>query len=133
MNAMELWPRKYIVAEDITQDVVLTIVSLQIEDLKGNGKEMGGVLYFREAKKGMVLKPTNGLRIIAMYGKETDSWTGKTITLYPSETDYNGKSVPCFRVREKLPEQQQPTAPVNGADSPESVTKESPQASGVGF
>jgi hypothetical protein len=59
---------------------------------------------FQEFDRGMVINRTNLKRIIAMYGNETDTWVGKRITLYESETDFNGRTVPCIRVREKKPE-----------------------------
>ena len=58
-------------------------------------------MYFLEVPRGLVLNRTNVKRIINLYGNDTDQWTGKKLTLYPSEADFAGNVVPCIRVREK--------------------------------
>ena len=108
MYANDLFPSKYIAAHDLRgTDTVVTIKEVAIEEL--NGKDGGattkkGVMYFTEFERGMVLNKTNGRRIIALYGDETDKWIGQPITLYPSETDFGGETVPCIRVRTDAPE-----------------------------
>ena len=55
--------------------------------------------YFQDHDKGLVLNVTNTRAIEAAYGAETDDWVGKSIELFGSETPFQGKSVPCVRVR----------------------------------
>jgi len=65
----------------------------------GQGDDVRPVVHFREIDKGLVLNKTNAKRICARYGKETEGWEGKTVTLYPSETEFGGETVECIRVR----------------------------------
>ena len=69
----------------------------------GEEKQEKGVIYYEEFSRAMVLNRTNLKRIVGIYGNDTDEWTGKQISLYPSETDFGGRTVPCIRVREKAP------------------------------
>jgi hypothetical protein len=48
----------------------------------------------------MALNVTNSKKISSILGSaETDEWGGQAITLYRSETDYQGETVECIRVR----------------------------------
>lgn len=93
--------------------------SLKAEDLQGKARKLqieaydtvtfdGSekiVLNFNGAKKGLILNVTNAHRIVANLGTdEMDEWIGKGITIYPTTTEFNGKQVPCIRVKEELPE-----------------------------
>ena len=100
MKATELCPSPHIAADDLDGDTQVTIDRVDFHEV-GDEREKKGVLYFREFVRAMVLNRTNLTRIIAQHGNDTDTWTGKQITLYPSETDYGGKTVACIRVREK--------------------------------
>lgn len=125
MDAKKLFPTNYICDDDLQgKDVTLTMDVVKME-LMPNG-DMKGVLYFQEAQKGMTLNKTNGRRIIAMYGNETDEWKGKQVTLYPSECEYQGETVGCVRIR---PNSETP------AEQPESPAAQrgTTQSAGVGF
>jgi len=82
------------------KDVPVTIKSVGFS-IVGEEKTTKGVVLFEEFPRGLVLNRTNLKRIVARHGNETDAWVGKKITLYASETDFAGKTVPCIRVREK--------------------------------
>jgi hypothetical protein len=49
----------------------------------------------------MVMNKTNAKLIASHYGDDTDNWTGKEITLYPTTCQAFGETVPCIRVRGK--------------------------------
>jgi len=100
MRANELCPAPHLEAADFDGDTVLTIKAVDFAEV-GDEKVMKGVVYFSELKRGLVLNRTNLKRIIAQHGTDTDDWVGKKITLYPSETDFGGKTVDCIRIREK--------------------------------
>ncbi len=100
MKANELCPSPHLEAADFHGDTKVTIKSVAFKEV-GDEKVTKGVVYFDELPRGLVLNRTNLKRIIGHHGNETDAWTGKTLTLYPSETDFGGKSVECIRVREK--------------------------------
>jgi hypothetical protein len=100
MRANELCPPPHLTASDLTGDTPVTIKGVSIAEI-GEDKEKRGVVHFEEFPRGLVLNRTNLKRIIGLHGGETDEWVGKKITLYPSETDFGGRSVECIRVREK--------------------------------
>ncbi len=103
MNATELCPSPHLECADLAgKEKVVTIDRTDFHDV-GEEKQNKGVLYFREFKRAMVLNRTNLRRIIDLYGTETDDWPGKQITLYPSETDFAGRTVACIRVKEEAP------------------------------
>ena len=104
MRAVDLCPPPHLCAEDLEgQEQVVTIKDVDFEKV-GEEREEKGVIFYREHKRGMVLNRTNLLRIIALHGDETDDWKGKRITLYPSEADFGGRTVPCIRVKEQVPD-----------------------------
>lgn len=97
MRMSEAFPSNYIRAIDLKgRDVTVTISRVVMEDIGGDTKP---VLYFQGTSKGMVLNKTNANNIASMYGDESDAWSGRQITVFPSQTDFQGKSVPCIRVR----------------------------------
>jgi hypothetical protein len=99
MQATKLCPSPHLEAADLCgKDNVVTIKTVGFS-LVGEAKVNKGVVYYDEFDRGMVLNRTNLKRVIALHGAETDKWIGKKITLYPSETDFQGKTVPCIRVR----------------------------------
>jgi hypothetical protein len=100
MNIGTAFPSKYVKASEIPEEgLTLTIDRVDVEDVDGKGSHKP-VLYFRKAKKGLVLNVTNGKKIQQVCGSaETDDWSGKAITLYQSETEYAGDTVACIRVR----------------------------------
>ena len=99
MQASKLCPSPHISAEDLSGDTEVTISTVGFEVI-GEEKENRGCVKFDEFERSMVLNRTNLKRIIAHHGNDTAEWKGKKITLYPSETDWGGRTVPCIRVRE---------------------------------
>lgn len=103
MQATNLCPSPHLEAADLCgKDNVVTIEKVGFS-LVGQEKVNKGVVKFVEFDRSMVINRTNLKRVIAMHGTDTDEWIGKKVTLYPSETDFQGKTVPCIRVREKAP------------------------------
>lgn len=104
MKKSDAYPSKYLSAADLKgREFHLTITEV-IEEEIGRSKEPKPVVYFKEAKKGLALNKTNWSAIEKALGSdETDDWTGGRITLYPSETSYEGETVDCIRVRPKSP------------------------------
>lgn len=105
MNLNDMYPSKYLKAEDIDgEDAVVTVHSVQMEDMgQGEDTESRPVVYFEELDKGLVLNRTNANTVSGLHGPETDSWTGKKITLYATEVDYKGKVTLGIRVRLRAP------------------------------
>ena len=103
MRPMSLFPRKYLTAEDlagVNHDV--TIVKV-VEGTVGDDEETRPIVFFKEYEKGLCLNVTNTKRIIGLYGDEDTGWVGKRITIYPSECDFKGDTVPCIRVKKQAP------------------------------
>jgi hypothetical protein len=98
MNVHDMFPSKYVACGDLRgMDVPVRIARIDMEDVS-NG-DLKPIVYFVGMKKGLVLNRTNAKRIATMHGPETNGWLGKDITLYPSETEFKGETVPCIRVR----------------------------------
>ena len=90
------------------RDVTLTIERVTQGTLTGVGgkKNKKPVVYFKEGKekKGLGLCITNARTIAAMYGGfETEKWIGKKITLFPTTTEFGGRTVDCIRIRAMIP------------------------------
>jgi hypothetical protein len=103
MNVHSMFPSKFVAAGDLMgQDVSVVVSGVTIEEV-GAEAEKRPVVHFQGMQKGMVLNRINAKRITAMYGPEVEAWVGRPITLYPSETEYGGDTVPCIRVRQALP------------------------------
>jgi hypothetical protein len=107
MRVTELCPSPHLepldIGDRIGDERVLTIAGVDVREV-GSEKVRKGVLLFKELDRGMVLNRTNSRTIATLHGSETKEWKGKKITLYRSETPFQGKIVSCLRVRETKPE-----------------------------
>lgn len=96
MNMDEAFPSKYIKASDLRgQKHKLTIASLEMNEV---GSDMKPIVYFDGREKGLVLNKTNAGIISSKFGPESDGWIGKEVVLYPTQTQFEGKTVPAIRV-----------------------------------
>jgi hypothetical protein len=97
MDFDKLFPGRFLKAADLNgKDVTLTISAVVVDELVGDkGTEMKGLLSFAGKKKQLVLNKTNGLCLKQMFGRETDAWVGKRVTIFP--TTFNDE--PCIRVK----------------------------------
>jgi hypothetical protein len=103
MNVKTMFPSRFVAAQDLCgQAVTVVMVGIKVEKV-GSDDEQRPVLYFQGMSKGMVVNRTNARRIEQLYGSETDAWIGRPITIYPSETDFAGETVPCIRVKAEAP------------------------------
>jgi hypothetical protein len=112
MNINAAFPSKYVKAAEIPEEGArVTIDRVEMEDVDGKGA-MKPVMYFRGAKKGLVLNVTNSKKIQQLVGSaDTDNWAGVAVTLYQSETEYAGDTVACIRVRAAKSAAQAPPPP----------------------
>jgi len=103
VNINDTFPSKHLKASDLKGAIVpVTISHLEIEEI-GQKKDKKPVLYFAGKDKGLVLNKTNSKRIADLLGSpETDDWAGQKIALYPSETEFQGDTVECIRVKAAL-------------------------------
>jgi hypothetical protein len=80
------------------KDWTLTIKGSHLEEMEKEkgGTEMKGIITFSDAKRGWVANRTNMTCLSQMFGRDTDAWIGKRVTIYPTVTP---KGEPCIRVR----------------------------------
>ncbi len=83
-------------------DVTLTIEKVFVEELEGDkGKKQKGIVAFVGKTLQLVLNRTNGEALKAMFGRETDNWHGKRVTLWamPFTDSFTGEQTTAIRVR----------------------------------
>jgi hypothetical protein len=101
MDAALLTPSKYIKAVSFQgKDRTVTITGVKIEELEreDNTKEMRGLISMAETQKRWVLNVTNVKSLVALFGRETDNWLGKKVTLYPEPNEMSESGF-AIRVR----------------------------------
>ena len=101
MKTTDLFPSKYVKAEDLSSGPqTVAIRELVVEEIgQGKSRESKGVLYFHGRDKGLVLNVTNCRAIEDAYGVETDDWSGKSIELFSTKVPFKGDLVDGVRVR----------------------------------
>ncbi len=117
MKPSDIFSSKYLSAADLRErDATVTIEGATIEKMQNGEKKLA--LTFRGKEKGFLVNRTNFNSIAEALGTdETDDWEGQQITIYPSETDFQGKTVDCIRVRRKKASTA-PQAPAMPASEP---------------
>lgn len=96
MDAIALTPGQYIRAADLgvlfPKNPTWTIRRDSIEEMAslkpGAEKTVDkGVIYFVEIKQGWVMNKTNVACLIQLFGRETENWPGKRVTLCAESTN----------------------------------------------
>src|SRR4029077_6678042 len=117
-----LFDRDYIGAFDVQgRDVTVKITKVIGGELTavGGRKSKKPILYFEGKERGMICNKTNAKTVAAMFGNFTESWVGKRITLFVTQTrdPSTGGDIDCIRIR--------PTAPAaKGASQDEPATED---------
>jgi hypothetical protein len=124
MNVDAIFPSRFVKGEDIAgKKPTVTISHLTMEEM-GKDKEVNPVLWFSGGvKKGLVLNKTNTTTIASLYGKETDDWKGKKITLYTQEERHFGEMHQVIKVAKSVPVE---AAPPKQAETVMSTPKPKP-------
>ena len=101
MHYRRMYPSEFVGAWDLKVDTKCIIASVAVEKITGSdGKHVEKpIVTFEKGTKRMVLCKTNAKRIAKQHGPNTDDWTGKTITLYPTSCMAFGEETECIRVR----------------------------------
>jgi hypothetical protein len=104
MDVALLFPNNYIAAAEFGgREVTYTIVRVKVDDLEqmNGGKKKKGIVVVQETEKAWVLNRTNAECMKAMWGRETDAWIGKRVTLWPAPFTDNetGEVKPAIRIR----------------------------------
>lgn len=103
-----MYDRDYIFAFDLAgKDVTVKIVRVEAATLTGSGgrKAKKPVIFFDGKDKGLALCKTNSKTIAALYGNDTDNWLGKSITMFPTTTQFGPDTVDCIRIRPQTPKE----------------------------
>ena len=100
----EMFPSKYLKAEELGNgDVGFTIAEVNQEEV-GQEREVKFVAHFKESDKGLVLNKTNAESVFKATGcSDTVDMAGKTIALYATEVEFGGKTMMGIRVRLRPP------------------------------
>jgi hypothetical protein len=108
----DLYPTNYVSVADLNgKPCTLTIAAVTREEMP-DGK-MKPALSFKGAQKRFLLNRTNGNTLRELFG-EPDRWVGQRVELYGTTTSFQGRMVPCVRVRPASP----PGAPAAPAATP---------------
>lgn len=103
MRIGEMKESKFLKKEEVGRGVLLTIREIHKENVAGENQapDEKFIIYFNEAKKGMVLNWTNIQLIAQAIGsEETDDWIGKQIVLYEDpNVSFGGKLTGGIRCR----------------------------------
>jgi len=90
---------EYLKAEDVKQEIDVTIESVKLETIDGEQKLVVSLVGF---KKRFVLNKTNKDRLKDKYGTpETDQWINKGFILGKENVQYKGDEVPALRVKKQ--------------------------------
>lgn len=101
----------------VGRDVVMTIERVEGVEIKGVDKtERRPVVYFKGAKKGLVLNKGMGKTIKGIYGARTSGWIGQTVALYATTCAAFGDTHDVIRIRPTAPPA--PRKPRNAPDKP---------------
>ena len=120
VNINEAFPSNWIGADDLKgADITLVINKSSVQDLgQAPNTDRKLCIWFNGTEKGMTLNVINRNTIIDLYGPETDNWHGESITIYPTTTEWQGKMVPCVRVRTEKPRNSNAALPTTGQTAP---------------
>jgi hypothetical protein len=109
MKTGEVFPSKYVKAEDLSHDIEVAIERVALEDFEDpqtKKQSKKPVAYFEGKRKGLILNKTNWGLIARQFGDESDAWTGKTVTLTAVDVEAFGDIVSAVRI--KLPKGETP-------------------------
>ena len=102
MNTDDYYGGKYLKCSDLQgRSVTAKIARVAAEEM-GQKKDRKLVVYLAGSKgdeKGVVLNKTRLKPIVTAYGKETEDWVGQKITLFPSQTTFQGDIVDCIGIK----------------------------------
>jgi len=109
MKRNDAFPSRYISKEDVVEPTTFTIADVAMDVLEGDeGQKSKPVMYFTdEDAKPFILNGTNWLTIEGAYGDDSDTWAGKTVTLFNDPSVMFGKKR-VGGVRVRIPGNSQP-------------------------
>ena len=116
MNFDEMFPSRFLKASDLNGPTRLKIEAIRREEI---GDESKYVVTFVGHEKALVLNKTNAKTIAKMYGRDTDNWIGRWITLIATQVDFRGEMVDAVRVKFEPPKPRLAPKPASPPPMPE--------------
>jgi hypothetical protein len=116
----EAFPSRFYKAAEIPgHGLPLKIAKLEQEKV-GPDQELKWVMFFKGQDKQLILNGTNwDLIATALREEDSDNWVGKTIELFPTQTQFGNKMVDCIRARRHRPAAQPPKGPPPTDEGPD--------------
>lgn len=102
-----MYDKDYIGAWDFQGDTVVTIMDVQskkIKNVQTNKEDRKPIITLEGYDKRWVCNLTNGAIIAQMYGSHVEKWRGKSVTIFPTQTQAFGRMQDCIRVRPSVPD-----------------------------
>jgi hypothetical protein len=102
MKTSEVFPSRWLKAEDLEQDTTVTIRQVKLEKFEQQDKpeEQKPAAYFDEIDKALILNKTNWKTLVELTGEdESDKWTGLRITLTIVDVSAFGDIVHAIRIK----------------------------------
>lgn len=104
----EVYVSKWLKASDLVDDeMTLTITGSDITTFKERNGDTKQQIYleFEETEKPLGLNKTNYSVLQSIFrSPETDDWVGKKIVIFVTQTDMQGQTVDCIRIKRKATE-----------------------------
>jgi hypothetical protein len=106
-NIDDFYPSPFLRASDLKgKEITVAIDRVEAEEFEQDGvKRTKPVVHFRDKGiKPLILNKTNSTRIATALGsKDTDTWPGRQVRLYPDMEDFKGQVHEVVRVRRAPP------------------------------
>ena|ERR1700685_465595 len=102
MRGSDVYPSKFLKAEDFQGDVSVIIEKVEMEtftDPKTKEVSEKPLLWIKDCDKAIILNKTNWALIARQHGDESDAWVGKTIILGVLDVEAFGDVVSAIRVK----------------------------------
>ena len=102
MKTSEVFPSRWLKAEDLETDLTVTIRQVKLEKFEQQGKpdEQKPAAYFDELDKALILNKTNWKTLVDLTQEdESDNWTGHRVTLTVVDVDAFGDIVHAIRIK----------------------------------
>lgn len=91
------FPRKYVNSAEIGNRVLrLAIERVVVEQID---RERRWVMYFKGAKKGLVLNRTNAEYLAHAVHDDSDRWVGLAVDVFTEKVEFDGELVDGVRIR----------------------------------
>jgi hypothetical protein len=102
MDITKSFSTKYLQKSDFPapHEAIIDTVAMEDVSMDSQPTEMKPVLFFKGQKKGMILNKTNANVCMALFGAETDAWSGQRVIGYNDPTiQFQGQLVGGIRLR----------------------------------